>query len=898
MIAPTDAVDVFVADAGSRPGLVAVRDLGRAGLAVGGLDIDPGAPAFASRWCRVGAVVPDFHADPDAYLDAVIELCASRQARALIPAHDGSVQALRARRDEVERVVGLALAPEPALAVAVDKIRTLAAAEGAGLRGPRGAAVRSADEAAAAVDEVGLPAVIKPVRSWAQDADVGRRLVASVATAPAEALAAISGILAEGIEVLVQEWLPGDREALSFFRAHGRTWARFAARAERTAPPLGGNSILRVSIPMPADIAEPAERLVAELGLDGYTEVEFRRDADGRAALMEINPRLSAAVEVAVRSGVSFPRLLYRWAAGEPLAAVDGYRTGTRMRWLGGDVEWAATAFTAAGRPDVPSRRRALVTFAGDFARGGGYDYVDRDDLRPAVKASASAGEAVRALAARRARRVRDRSDGLDTDVVVIGAGPYGLSVSSHLSALGVRHELFGDTMDLWSEHMPAGMCLKSEGFASSLCSPDGRHSLFHFCAETDTHYADIGVPVRLDTFIGYGHWFARRLVPHLRAQRVALVCRARRGFAVHLEDGQMLRCRRVVVATGLQGYRRLPDELSHLPADRVVHCYDVTDPAQGWPDGVVVLGAGQSALETSTLLAEAGVDVRLLARADTIYWPAQPRGSFRKPSARLRDPLSGLGEGWRLHSYAEHPLLFHALPAGQRLARAYTELGPAGSWWLRPRFERLVPTLLGRRIRAAVAEGDGVRLALDGPQGPEELVVGRIVAGTGYAPDLGRLPFLDPELRDEVRLGGGAPVLDRGFQSTAGGLYFAGYAAAASFGPVMRFVFGTGFAAPRIARDLAPLRSAGFAAATAARSATRKAGTAADVVAGARSTLSAALTPPPRGSSRASDGEPWRAEPPPVDPTPHASSNGAAPRPPAGGDEGPAGSAPADRRA
>ena len=72
-VSDTERLDVFVADAGSRPGLVAVRDLGRAELAVGALDIDPHAAAFASRWCRVGAAVPDFHADRDAYLDAVIE---------------------------------------------------------------------------------------------------------------------------------------------------------------------------------------------------------------------------------------------------------------------------------------------------------------------------------------------------------------------------------------------------------------------------------------------------------------------------------------------------------------------------------------------------------------------------------------------------------------------------------------------------------------------------------------------------------------------------------------------------------------------------------------------------------------------------------------------------------
>jgi len=886
-------LDVVVADAGSRPGLVAVRDLGRASLAVGALDIDPAAPAFASRWCRVATTVPDFHVDRDAYLDAVIELCQTRHARALIPAHDGSIEALRSRRAEVESVVGLALAPEPALRVAVDKVQTLDAAQRLGLRAPRGAAVSAIGEAAAAIDAVGLPAVIKPVRSWAQDGrDTGRRLVATVATVREEALAAVSRVLGEGIEALVQEWLPGDREALSFFRAHGRTWARFASRSDRTAPPLGGNSVLRVSIAMPPDIAESAERLVADLGLDGYTEVEFRRDGQGRAALMEINPRLSAAVEVAVRAGVSFPQLLYRWAAGEPLQEVADYRKGVRMRWLGGDLEWLQSAFTQGGRPDVPSRRHAMATFLGDFARPTGYDYVDRDDLGPAAAASAAVGGGVRALAERRARRIRDRSDGLDTDVAVIGAGPYGLSVAAHLAATGVRHEVFGDAMDLWSDHMPAGMCLKSEGFASNLSSPDGQHTLRHYCAEQNIHYGDIGVPVRLDTFVGYGRWFQRACVPGLRHQRVELVRRARRGFALFLDDGQTIRCRRVVVATGLQGYRRLPPELAHLPPERLVHCYDVTDPTQGWPDSVVVLGAGQSALETSTLLAEAGVDVRLLARADSLFWPTQPRGSFRKPSVRLRDPLSGLGEGWRLHTYAQHPLAFHALPAHQRLARAYTELGPAGSWWLRPRFERLVPALLGRHIVEAVDTGDGVRLSLDGPAGAEELQVGKIVAGTGYEPNLDRLPFLEPELRQEIDLGGGAPVLDRGFQSSAPGLYFAGYSAAASFGPVTRFVFGANFAAPRIARDLAPVRSARVRTVATTASARKKAATAIELLGGARSALASAISPPPPGSATWIDGEPSRQA---ADP---ASSNGSGPLGASADREPPTGAAPGEQAA
>jgi predicted ATP-grasp superfamily ATP-dependent carboligase len=182
----------------------------------------------------------------------------------------------------------------------------------------------------------------------------------------------------------VQEWLPGAREAVSFIYGGGRFAARFAQRALRMLPPIGGSSILRESIPLPPDATEQAERLVRELDLEGYCEVEFRRDRAGRPVLMEINPRLSASVEIAVRAGVPFPRLLYRWAAGEPLPDPGPYRNGVRMRWLGGDLAWLGQALTQRGHPDLPGPAGALGLFAADFLRRSGYDYVDLGDPGPA----------------------------------------------------------------------------------------------------------------------------------------------------------------------------------------------------------------------------------------------------------------------------------------------------------------------------------------------------------------------------------------------------------------------------------------------------------------------------------------------------------------------------------
>jgi hypothetical protein len=117
--------------------------------------------------------------------------------------------------------------------------------------------------------------------------------------------------------------------------------------------------------------------------LEGYAEVEFRRDSVGNPYLMEINPRLSASVEVAVRSGVDFPYLLYQWALGEPVTHVHGYRTGLWMRYLSGDIVSMVEALGERGRPGVMSPLQTVLDFCASFFIRTGYDYVDWRDLAP-----------------------------------------------------------------------------------------------------------------------------------------------------------------------------------------------------------------------------------------------------------------------------------------------------------------------------------------------------------------------------------------------------------------------------------------------------------------------------------------------------------------------------------
>jgi predicted ATP-grasp superfamily ATP-dependent carboligase len=165
-------------------------------------------------------------------------------------------------------------------------------------------------------------------------------------------------------------------------------YARFAQWAKRTEPPLGGTSVLRQSIAIPEDIGKQAERLVREIDLEGYSEVEFRRDSKGIPYIMEINPRLSASVEIAVRSGVDFPYLLYQWASGEKIQQVQSYQVGGWMRHLKGDIMTTIEAVQQRNRPGITPPARAILDFLSTCFVPMGYDYLDWKDPKPAFIAT------------------------------------------------------------------------------------------------------------------------------------------------------------------------------------------------------------------------------------------------------------------------------------------------------------------------------------------------------------------------------------------------------------------------------------------------------------------------------------------------------------------------------
>jgi predicted ATP-grasp superfamily ATP-dependent carboligase len=336
-----------------------------------------------SRWCRIAAILPALAGPPNAYVDDLVAFLDRQPTAVVIPAYDGSIEAIRLRRDEVERRCALALASECALELAVDKEKTLALARDLGIATPRSADVKCIGDLESALAEIGLPAVLKPRRSWITSDDGGSRFGSLAVTDLAESRDAFAAITRGGGEVIIQQWLPGRRDAVTQLVVGSDVKACFAQMSHRELPRLGGVSVLCESIPPLDDIVKPAQRLVCEMGLEGCSTVEFRRDMSGAPVLMEINPRIPGSIALGVGCGVDFPNLIHAWALGRPVEKIERYQVGRRLHWMVGDLWSLYSAINHDPGPDVPTPRQAAREFVRDLTTHDLSATFDIADLAP-----------------------------------------------------------------------------------------------------------------------------------------------------------------------------------------------------------------------------------------------------------------------------------------------------------------------------------------------------------------------------------------------------------------------------------------------------------------------------------------------------------------------------------
>jgi Pyridine nucleotide-disulphide oxidoreductase len=386
--------------------------------------------------------------------------------------------------------------------------------------------------------------------------------------------------------------------------------------------------------------------------------------------------------------------------------------------------------------------------------------------------------------------------------VVVVGAGPHGLATAANLEALGIDVQVFGEPMSFWEQHMPRGMLLKSSWRASHIANPAETRMLEDFERATGT---SLPRPIPMERFIDYGRWFGEQLASPIDRRMVRRIDAQGDGFRVTLEDGDVLEPRRVVVAAGVAPFATRPPQFAELPEELVTHSFDWDDLARFEGRRVAVIGAGQSALESAAILHEHGADVEILVRESFvryIFVNDRARGVVKQKLRAVASAPTEVGPRG-LSWVAAVPDLYRAVPSRIQPWVWYRCLIPFGSPWLSDRLAD-VPVATTCAVTEASRSNGHVQLTLsDGSKRD----VDHVLLGTGYRVDVGRYPFLSDEILRGLRLVDGHPPLRSGLESRVPGLHFVGAPAGRSFGPIMRFVVGSWYAAPTVASRIAGKR-------------------------------------------------------------------------------------------
>lgn len=386
-------------------------------------------------------------------------------------------------------------------------------------------------------------------------------------------------------------------------------------------------------------------------------------------------------------------------------------------------------------------------------------------------------------------------------DVAIIGAGPYGLSATAHLRTVkGLDVHTFGEPMSFWQHNMPLGMLLRSGWAATHIADPNGSMTLDEYREATNNHFS---APVPLNRFIDYGLWYQRRAVPDVDRRKIARVESHQKGFRLTLEGGETFLAGRVVVAAGIGLFAYRPQQLAGLPVSLMSHTSERRDLRSFRGKRVLVVGSGQSALESAALLHEGGAEVEVLARARHIHWlGGLVSRTFQFGLGRVSKLLyapTDVGPAG-ISQIVARPDLVRRFPRPVQDWLRKRSIRPAGAGWLVSRLKS-VPIKLGRSIVSAAPVGERVRVKADDGS---ERTIDHILLGTGYRVDVSKYDFFASELAQSISRFQGYPRLKEGFETSVPGLHILGAPAIWSFGPLMQFVVGTHYTSRALLRRIA----------------------------------------------------------------------------------------------
>lgn len=378
-------------------------------------------------------------------------------------------------------------------------------------------------------------------------------------------------------------------------------------------------------------------------------------------------------------------------------------------------------------------------------------------------------------------------------DLLIIGAGPFGLSMAAQASGRGIEYLAVGKPMGFWRENMPVGMYLRSD--CDWHLDPLGVHTIDSYLETQGLRRADVE-PLSLSFYLGYARWFEEQLQIQptpVRVRQLDHIEGRNYAFRASLESGEVITARRVVIAVGFEYFKNRSQSVINLfPPGRFTHTCDLVDFSGLRGRRCLIIGGRQSAFEWAALLNESGAAaVHVSHRHDSPAFAAAD-WSWVKPfvDGMAADPWSYL----RL-SEEEKRAISRRLWVEGRL-----KIEP----WLEPRIKKDTIKLWPRTQVAACRElPDGeLRVTLDNGQA---LHVDDVILATGYRVQIDQVPFLARgNMLGKLVTRNGFPVLDEQLQSSVPGLFITSMAATQDFGPFFAFTVSARTSAKLIGKAIA----------------------------------------------------------------------------------------------
>ena len=366
----------------------------------------------------------------------------------------------------------------------------------------------------------------------------------------------------------------------------------------------------------------------------------------------------------------------------------------------------------------------------------------------------------------------------LKTDLLIIGAGPFGLSIAAYAKYLDIDFRIVGKSMEFWKNNMPEGMYLRSG--VDWHIDPCEIHTFIDFLNSREINQHTTNNPLPLKLYLDYTEWFRlSKGIEPMDSYVTKLDYKEGKlyPFIALLEDGTVIKSKGIVIATGFRYFRYLPEELSSLiPEEKYSHTCELVDFKRFESKDCVILGGRQSAFEWASLIRKEGAN-----RIYIIHRHKTPE--FTESDWSWVNPL--------INKMIEDPDYYLKLSQSDKKAindRFWQEGRLKLEPWLTGTLydDRIVIYPESNISSVAMDKNNRIRVQLDNHK---ELTADYFIFATGYKVDINRLPFLaSGDVLRKIHTHNGYPKLGSGLQCSLPGLYFTSLPATQDYGAFFGF--------------------------------------------------------------------------------------------------------------